>query len=51
MDLLFWGICTIIGITIAAIIIVLGIYFLITKNKSSNQDKKEYTLDKQKEIK
>lgn len=50
IDLVFWGIVTIVGTSIAAIIIVLGIYFLLTKGKVKDTSDKKYTLDKQKEV-
>jgi predicted membrane protein len=50
-DLVFWGIFTILGTSVAAIIVVLGIYFLLTKGKKESKAKESYTLDKQKEVK
>jgi uncharacterized membrane protein len=52
IDALFWGSAIIIGTSISAIIVVLGIYYLITKNiKKNDLEKHSYTLDSQKEVK
>ncbi|MFC1780112.1 hypothetical protein ACFLY9_00235 [Patescibacteria group bacterium] len=51
IEAFIWGVMIIIGTSIAAIVVVLGIYYLITKNKKSESKGEKYTLEKQKEIK
>jgi len=50
MDLLIWGTIIIISTAITAIGIVLGIYFMITKDKLKGDKKGKYKLEDQKEI-
>jgi hypothetical protein len=51
IETVLWGISIIIFVSLGAISIVIGIYYLITKNKrGENSRKQSYTLDKQKEV-
>lgn len=51
IELLIWGTIIIVTAAISSISIVLGIYYMLTKNKKNEQVKKEiYKLDDQREI-
>jgi predicted membrane protein len=51
IEALFWGIFIIISTSITAIVVVIGIYYLFTKNKKVSKKGEKYTLEKQQEIK
>ncbi|MBN2015732.1 hypothetical protein JW766_02775 [Candidatus Dojkabacteria bacterium] len=52
IEALFWGLTIIATVSVSAIIVVLGIYYLITKYSEGNRKKRQsYSLEEQKEIK
>lgn len=50
IDLVIWGVVIIISTSVSAIVVVLGIYYILTKTKQDTKKGKVYTIDDQKEI-
>lgn len=50
IEFLFWGVITIIGAAITLIVIVLGVYYILTKGKKRQEKPASYKLEDQKEI-
>jgi hypothetical protein len=51
IDLVIWGVVIIIGTSISAIGVVIGIYFMLTKTRPDKGKSEVYTINDQKEIK